>query len=53
MSEETKVLLESAYPYDFVFEYNKTIEFSSIDRCTNGYFVEPARVDSNEGFPEH
>jgi class 3 adenylate cyclase len=42
VSEETKMLLESAYPYDFMYEFNKTIEFTAIGRKTNGYFIYPA-----------
>ncbi|CAD8127655.1 unnamed protein product [Paramecium sonneborni] len=39
VSEETKQLLESEYPDEFNFSLNKMIEFKSINRQTNGYFV--------------
>ncbi|CAD8181905.1 unnamed protein product [Paramecium octaurelia] len=46
VSEETKQLLEVQYPGAFSFIHNKLIEFKSINRQTNGYFVEPQKNDS-------
>ncbi|CAD8108619.1 unnamed protein product [Paramecium sonneborni] len=46
VSEETKRLLEAQYPGAFNFIHNKLIEFKSINRQTNGYFVEPQKNDS-------
>ncbi|CAD8192211.1 unnamed protein product [Paramecium pentaurelia] len=48
VSEETKQLLESQYPDTFNFIHNKLIEFKSINRQTNGYFVEK----NDSGFDE-
>lgn len=40
VSEETKILLESKFAGAFIFTHNKLIEFKSINRQTNGYFID-------------
>ena len=52
VSEETKQLLEAAFPDSFTYSFNKLIEFKSINRKTNGYFIDPTKNDSNEAFEE-
>ncbi len=39
VSNETKELLENAFPGYFEFEFNKDIEFKIIQRATKGWFV--------------
>jgi len=44
--------LEAAFPDAFTYSFNKLIEFKSINRKTNGYFIDPTKNDSNEAFEE-
>ncbi|CAD8202997.1 unnamed protein product [Paramecium octaurelia] len=50
VSEETKQLLEQSYPDQFLFTFNKEVEFKSISRKTQGYFIDPIKNDSNQDF---
>ncbi|CAD8169381.1 unnamed protein product [Paramecium pentaurelia] len=52
VSEETKQLLESTFPDQFLFTFNKEVEFKWINRKTKGYFIEPVRNDSNDDFED-
>lgn len=52
VSEETKQMLEAAFPDMFSYSFNKMIEFKSINRKTNGYFIDIVRNDSNDAFED-
>ncbi|CAD8166458.1 unnamed protein product [Paramecium pentaurelia] len=52
VSEDTKQLLEQSYPDQFLFTFNKEVEFKSISRKTKGYFIDPIKNDSNEDFDD-
>ncbi|CAD8115930.1 unnamed protein product [Paramecium sonneborni] len=52
VSEETKQLLEQSYPDQFLFSFNKEVEFKSIFRKTKGYFIDPIKNDSDQDFDD-